>query len=400
MATLDPAVPSDQIPSREDLLQRARDLVPVLRMRAHQAELDRRLPDATHRAFVDAGFYRIFQPRRWGGYEMDYTTSIDIAAELGRGCGSSAWIFTNLVQQNLVNAMKEPRAQEEQWADDADALTSSAFAAPDATIRRVDGGFVVDGVWRFSSGIDFASAVNIQLFLRPDDGPAEHRFALVYKADYEVIDDWYVTGLSATGSRALKLDEVFIPDYRTLSSLQVAGGPTPGSAVSDSLLYQMPFWGVASRLFTSPLIGIARGALELIEDDIAGRVATSGLRLAEQPIVHLRLAEAGGEIDAAWALALGDCVTALAMTEAGHVTTAAERARWRRNAAYAGLMCVRAVDRIYDLAGMRAMATGSHIQRAWRDVHAGASQTGIVWDMQAGAFGRARFGLPLSDPRA
>ena len=88
------------------------------------------------------------------------------------------------------------------------------------------------------------------------------------------------------------------------------------------------------------------------------------------------------------------------MTEAGHVTTAAERARWRRNASYAGLMCVRAVDRIYDLAGMRAMEDGSHIRRAWRDVHAGASQTGIVWDMQAAAFGRALFGLPLSDPRA
>ncbi len=259
---------------------------------------------------------------------------------------------------------------------------------------------MVDGTWRFSSGIDFASAVNIQLFLRPDDGPAEHRFALVHQSDYEVVDDWFVTGLAATGSRALKMNEVFIPDYRTISSLQVGGGPTPGSAVSASALYQMPFWGVASRLFTSPLIGIARGALELIEDDIADRVATTGLRLAEQPIVHLRLAEAGGEISAAWALAIQDCVTARRMTEAGSFPSLVERAGWRRNAAYAGLMCVRAVDRLYDLAGMRAMESSSHIQRAWRDVHAGASQTGIVWDMQAAVYGRARFDLPLGDPRA
>ncbi len=400
MTTPDRAPSSTTIPNREDLLQRARDLVPVLRERAHQAELDRRIPEATQHALVDAGLYRIFVPARWGGYEMDYTTSIDIAAELGRGCGSSAWIFTNLAQQSLVNGMKDPRAQEELWADDADALVSSAFAAPDATIRRVDGGFVVDGIWRFSSGIDFATAVNIQLFLRPEDGPAEHRFALVYRSDYEVIDDWFVTGLAATGSRSLRLNEVFIPDYRTISSLQVGGGPTPGSAVSDNALYRMPFWGIASRLFSSPLIGIARGALELVEDDIASRVAASGLRLAEQPIVHLRLAEAGGEINAAWALALSDCVTARRMTEAGIIPSVAERAGWRRNAAYAGLMCVRAVDRIYDLAGMRAMEPGSHIQRAWRDVHAGASQTGIVWDMQAGLYGRARFGLPLGDPRA
>ena len=178
----------------------------------------------------------------------------------------------HLAQQPLGDGRKAPRSQEERWGDDPDAVVSSAFAARDATIRRVDGGFVVDGIWCFSSGIDFAAAVNIQLFLRPDDGPAEHRFALVYKSDYEVIDDWFVTGLAATGSRSLKLKEVFIPDYRTMSSLDVTGGPTPGIAVSANMLYQMPFWGTASRLFASPLIGIARGALDVMEEDVAQRV--------------------------------------------------------------------------------------------------------------------------------
>jgi 3-hydroxy-9,10-secoandrosta-1,3,5(10)-triene-9,17-dione monooxygenase len=388
------------IPTRDDLLARAREMVPTLRERAGEAERNRRVPDETQQAFVDAGFYRIFVPKRWGGYEMDYTTSVDIAAELGRGCGSSAWIFTNLAQQSLVNGIKDPRAQEELWADGPDAVVSSAFAAPDATIRRVEGGFVVDGVWHYSSGIDFASGVNLQLFLRPEDGPPEHRFAFVAKSDYEVIDDWFVTGLAATGSRSLRLKEVFIPDYRTMSSRDVTGGPTPGHPVSDNPLYQMPFWGTASRLFSSPLIGIARGALELMEEDIAGRTSAAGIRLAEQPIVHLRLAEAGGEIEAAWALALRDCVTSRRMTEEGRIPSLAERAAWRRNSSYAALLCVRAVDRLHDLAGMRAMDAGSHIQRAWRDVHAGASQIGIVWDLQAGIYGRARFGLPMGDPRA
>ena len=104
-------ISSSSHPTREELLQRARDMVPVLRERAHQAEIDRRIPDVTQQAFHDAGFYRIFLPKRWGGFEMDYTTSIDIAAELGRGCGSSAWVFTNLAQQTLVDGMKDPRSQ-------------------------------------------------------------------------------------------------------------------------------------------------------------------------------------------------------------------------------------------------------------------------------------------------
>ncbi len=197
--------PTSDTPAPEDLSRRARDMIPVLRERAEAAEGQRRTPDATQDAFLDAGFYRILQPARWGGYEMSYTMSVDLAAELGRGCGSAAWIFTNLAQQAMINGMKGPRAQEEMWADTPDALCASAFPGRDAKITRVDGGFVVDGVWNYASGIDFADWVNLQLFLKPGDGPPEHRFAAVHKSDYEVIDDWFVTGLAATGSRSLRV---------------------------------------------------------------------------------------------------------------------------------------------------------------------------------------------------
>ncbi len=391
---------AEKIPSREQILQRARDMVPALRERAAAAENARRIPDETQDAFVEAGFYRIFQPKRYGGFEMDYTLTVDIAAELGRGCGSSAWVFTNVAQHGIINGMKDPRAQEEMWGDNPDTLCASAHPGKDAKITRVDDGFMVDGTWHFSSGIDFSDWVNIQLFLRPEDGPAEHRFAQVHKSDYEVIDDWFVTGMAATGSRSLKMHEVYIADYRTVSTLDIQGGPTPGYPVSSSLLYQLPFWGVAARLFVGPAIGIARGVLELTEADLATRVAASGLKLAEESIIHLRLGEAGGEISAAWALALADCHTALEMTEAGEIPSLLQRVEWRRNNAYAMLMCVRAVDRLFGIAGMRGMLPDSHIQRAWRDIHAASSQVGTAWDPNAAIYGRARFGLPIRDPRA
>lgn len=389
-----------QTPSREELLQRARDMVPVLRERAAQAEKDRRISDETQAAMVEAGFYRIFQPKAFGGFEMDYTTTVDIAAELGRGCGSSAWVFTNLAQHGIINGVKDRRAQEEMWGDNPDTLCASAHPGRDGKATPVDGGYVVDGVWHFSSGIDFADWVNLQLMLRPEDGPAEHRFAQVHKSDYEVIDDWFVSGMSATGSRSLRLKEVFIPDYRMISSLQLTGGPTPGSAVSDSLLYQLPFWPIAARLFSGPLIGIARGVQELTEEDIDTRVAVSGTNLREEPMVHQRLAESGAEISAAWALALQDCNTALRMTEAGEKPDLLERVSWWRNNAYVVVLCVRAIDRLYGLAGMRGMLPDSHVQRGWRDAHAAACQVGTAWDPNAAKYGRARFGLPIADPRA
>ncbi len=389
-----------EAPGRDELIRRAADMVPSLRQRAADAEAGRRMPDETQREFVEAGLYRIFMPKRWGGYEMDFTTIIDIAAELGRGCGSSAWVFTNVSQHGLINGLKSARAQEEMWADNPDSLSASAHPDRGAKITMTDGGVIVDGVWHFSSGIDFVDWVNLQLFLRPDDGPAEHRFAAVHKSDYEVIDDWFVAGMAATGSRSLKMNQVFIPDYRMISSLDITGGPSPGTEVSDNLLYQLPFWAIASRLFVGPLIGIARGVQELTEEDLAGRVSVGGLKLAEESIVHLRLSESDAETAAAWALALKDCDTAHGMTERGETPDLIQRVQWRRNNAYAVLMCLRAVDRLYDMSGMRGVQTTSEVQRGWRDLHAGASQGGITWDAQAGFYGRARFGLPIRDPRA
>ena len=381
------------------LAERARAMVPALRDRAVGAEKARRMPDETHRAFRDAGFYRLFQPARFGGAELPYRAIVDIAAELGRGCGSSAWVFTNLTQPALTNAMKDPRAQEEMWADNPDALCATAHPGGESSVTPVDGGIVVNGAWHAASGIDFADWVNLQVFLRPEGGPAEHRFAAVPKSDFTVVDDWFVTGMSATGSRTVRMEEVFIPDYRTISSLRMQGGPTPGSAINPGPLYRLPFWSVAGRQFSAPAIGIARGALELTEADIESRKGAGGATLSEEPVVHLRLSESDAEIEAAWALALRDCVTATRMTEAGEAPDALDRVRWKRNNAYAVLLAVRAVDRLYDLAGMRGMAPESHVQRAWRDVHAVACQISVAWNVQAANYGRARFGLPIRDPR-
>ena len=391
---------NDKAELRRELIQRAQDLVPVLRERAEATEKNRTIPAETHAEFQDAGFYRIYQPEAFGGLEMDIGLMVDLAAELGRGCGSSAWIFTNLALHGLVNGMKDAKAQQELWGDDPRTLIASAYPGKDAHVEAVDSGIVVDGVWNYSSGVDFAGWVNLQIFLRPEDGPAEHRFALVPKSDYQIIDDWFVTGLAGTGSRSIAMKKVFIPDYRMISSLDMHGGPTPGSAVNPGNLYKIPFWGVGAKLFTAPPLGIARGALELTEEDIESRASGFGAKLAEQPAILLRISESAAEIEAAWALLARDCAAAEAMTGAGEIPSLPQRTAWRRNNAYAVVLCMRATDRLYGLAGMRGMEPSSHVQRCWRDVHAAASQVAINWDTQAINYGRARFGLPFSDPRA
>lgn len=384
---------------RESLLTTAREMVPVLRSRAPEAERNRRLHQETHETFHKAGFYKILQPKRWGGHETDLSLLVDLAAEIGRGCGSAAWIFTNLVMQGWHCGMKDPRAQEEVWGDDPETLIASSFPGPDASLRRVDGGFVVSGSWNFSSGIDFASWNHIQLFYAPDGGKQQNLYALVPKSAYEVVDNWHVTALAATGSRGLRIHEHFIPDYRVINPADANSGQSPGSAINPGVLYRMPWWGIGGKAFASPAVGIARGALECLEEDISTRKAARGPKLWEQQTVQSRVAESGAEIDLAWAALVRDCDEATRMTEDGVTPDLVQCTRWRRNNAYAIVMCVRAVERLFVLNGMRGMKADDPVQRAWREVHAAGCQAGNTWDLNATNYGRARFGLMTGDPR-
>ena len=386
-------------PTRGELAARAMAMVPLLRERAPAAEERRRLQDTTQRAFVDAGFYKIFQPLRYGGWEMDFGTVLDIGAEIGRGCGSAAWVFANLTGQSWVNGMKDVRAQDDVWSKNAEALIAAAYPVPGAAVKEVDGGLVVDGMWNFSSGIDFADWANLQVFIPREKGPPEHRFALVPKSEYEVVDDWFPSGLAATGSRAVKVKNAFIPDYRAIAAADVAGGPTPGSRVNPGPIYKLPLFAIGGKQFSAVALGVAMGALEVTEADLATRRSAGGVKLSDQTSVHLRIAEASVEVEAARLLLINDCVESMAIAAGEAPPSQEHRARWRRNNAYAARLCVQAVERLHPLAGGRGLSFTSPFQRAVRDVHAATAQGSMPWDVQAAFYGQQRFGAVLSDPR-
>ena len=385
--------------SREALIDRARGMIPALLDRAGRAERDRAVSRETFEEMAEAGFFRIHQPRRFGGFGWEIGMMVRLGAELGQGCGSSCWIFSNLAVQSWILGMSEPRAQEDVWGRNPRALVASSFPVKGGTARRAKGGVVADGMWSFSFGVDFSDWNNIQVFVPCADAPPEHRFALVPRSDYEIVDDWHSHGLAGTGSRSIRLDNVFIPEHRTTPSLRLMGGPSPGSAADPAALYRVPPLTVGTKVFSSPALGIAKGALRLVEEDIAGRATVGGAAMAELPTAQVRTSEAGAEIDAAEALLLKDCSDAMAMAETGRVPTVGDRARWRRNNAFAVQLCLRAVERLHPLVGARGLTPDNHFLRMFADAHAASLQITVAWDIQAVNAGRIRFGLPSLDPR-
>ena len=220
----------------------AQAMVPTLLERARKAEEDRAVPRETFDEFTEKGFFRIHQPEKFGGCGWDISMMVRLGAELGQGCGSSCWIFSNLAVQNWILGMNHPEAQDAVWGEKPTALVASSFPAKGGKVERTDGGLIANGLWSFASGVDFADWNNMQVFEPPEggEGPPEHRFALVPKDDYDVVDDWYSPGLAGTGSRTIKLDNVFIPEHMTIPSTKLMGGPSPGSVINSGALYRVP----------------------------------------------------------------------------------------------------------------------------------------------------------------
>lgn len=386
--------------SREEILDRAREMVPVLKERARDAELARRIPDETDRDFRDAGFYRIMQPAKFGGLELDFGTQTELAVLLAPGCASSAWVASVTACHGWFLGMFPAAAQEDIWGKTPEASVASSFLPFGPDVTRVEGGVRVSGRWGFSSGVAHCSWAVLTVYVPPenDDGSPEPLFAVVPLDECEIVDTWHTTGLSATGSNDIVIKDAFIPDYRTVNMMDLRGGPTPGSEVSDSYIYKIPQRATFSFNLIGNAIGAARGAVRTVAADLASRVTVTGAKLTELSTIQYRIAEAESEVAAAYALMDRNREEIIRDGKADRLPSVEDRARYRRDNAYAAKLCVQAVDRIYPITGGRGITATNAVNRAWRDVHAISHHVALTWDVVAATAGALAVGAPSDDP--
>jgi 3-hydroxy-9,10-secoandrosta-1,3,5(10)-triene-9,17-dione monooxygenase len=371
-----------------------------LRARAAETETLRRVPDATIADLHATGLFRMLQPKRVGGSEAPYRALVELGAIVARGCGSTAWVLTNLASHHWMLGMWPKQAQDEIWGGDGpDVLIGSALAAPSGRAQKAPGGWRLKGRWPFSSGID-PSLWNIFSALVEEAGKVVgSRLFVVPAKDYTVIDNWHAAGLAGTGSKDVAISECFVPDHMSLAATEIAGGPSPGSTVNPGALYRLPTFSIFSFILTGVTLGIAQGAIEDFSASMRARAGTySGKRVADLATLQLRLAEASALADAAEQVMLSACDEATRLTEAGGEIPDETRARWRRDGAYTTQMCVRAVDLLFAAAGGNAIYLAHPLQRAWRDIHAGAAHFLLSWDMAGTLYGRVALGLPADIP--
>jgi 3-hydroxy-9,10-secoandrosta-1,3,5(10)-triene-9,17-dione monooxygenase len=384
-------------PSFDMLKARARALVPTLRARAVECEELRRIPDTSIADLHKSGLFRMLQPKRVGGSELPYGALVELSAILAEGCGSTAWVAANLASHHWMLAMWPEAAQNEIWGPSPDHLIGSALVFPGGKATAVTDGYVLSGRWPFSSGVD-PSQWNFVGGIVHDakDKPIEHRCFLVGAGDYQIIDTWHAAGLRGTGSKDIAMKDVFVPTHRTLPlSALVGGGAAPGCAINPAPLYKLPVLGLFAFVVGGVSLGLARGAIGDFTQQMHARIATySGRRLADLANLQLKIGEASALADTAEALMLKDCDEAMAITDSGAPATIEQKARWRRNGAYAASLCTEAVNLLFAATGGGGVYLNQPIQRAFRDAHAANAHYALSWDVNGTQWGRIALGLP------
>lgn len=257
--------------SSSDYVTRARQLVPVLKSRAQEQSRHSKLLPETVRDMKDAGLFQMLQPRRLGGGETTPIESFEVTTILAEGDASVGWVHGVTSIHHFHLGLFDDRAQEEVWGHDTTTLVSSPYMPQ--TAQRVEGGYRISGSWHFASGSDYCDwallGANIEGEPSPPPGPAGSHVFLIPRTDYTVVDNWDVSGLRATGSNTIVIEDAFIPEYRTLTWNQIYDGSAPGLAVNDGLLFRLPFFQVFSRATQAPTsLGALQGMTDALSEFI------------------------------------------------------------------------------------------------------------------------------------
>ena len=385
---------------REEMLRRAWALAPKLKERAGKTEKRGRILPETIQDFHKTKLWRIHQPNRYGGLELDFALYIDIGEALASGCASTAWVWANLACHDWMLGMFSAEAQDEIWTDNKDTLIGSALVYPCGKITPVDEGYILSGRWPFSSGIEDSDWIMLGGMVNPkNEKPPTPLMLVVPSKSLEIIKTWEVAGLVGTGSHDVSCKELFVPRHLTLNPRNARGGPTPGSKENLNSIYRLPLLGLFPHIIAGVILGMARGAFDDYLENVKDRTATyNKSKIGEHTTVQIRIAEAGAQIDAARLLLHSNCKEATTIAETNASFDENQKARWRRDAAYAARLCGRAVDVIYEAAGGGANYRRNPLQRHFRDIHAAISHIGVAWDVNAAEYGRSAIGLPIGNP--
>jgi alkylation response protein AidB-like acyl-CoA dehydrogenase len=382
------------VPSRDELVQRISEIAPVLRANAEWSTENRRLHEETVKALTDVGVFRMRIPLRYGGYESDARTMVEVADRIAQIDGSAAWVVSCSWIATWGLGLFPDEVQDEIFAD-PDVQVCTTIGPGSATAVPVDGGILVNGAWPCISGALSSKYQQVgAIFLNPDGDPYPV-MGPVLMSELEVRDDWHTNGFRGTGSVATIAKDLFIPQERILPAPVVVNAQSVSKANAGSSMYRAPFISVGAAATVGVAIGMVKAIRDTFFERLPGRALTytNYPSQAEAPVTSLRVAEAVMKIDEAEFHAQRLAATVDAKSAAGEEWELLDRGRSRADEGAAVRLTKEAAEIFAQSSGGSSAYTKVPLQRYLNDLQVFSLHAMMNPDVNLETYGRILTGV-------
>ena len=388
----------------DGLVEEVRALRPMLQRNAPLGEEQRSPTKEAEEALRKLGIFNMLTPARWGGHGLSCRGYSRVQMELAKGDPSVAWVSQIINGTTMIATMTSDTLQEALFGNGPTQICGSYN--PPGIAKKVDGGYIVNGAWPYSSGSRQAGWVQGGCMLEDTGGPVMPGINMAYipMSEIEIRDTWYVTGMQGTGSDTTVAKDVFLPEHMMVTMDKPFGYIEPGKKHIGAPTDYMPVVPTVRSTGLSLLVGAAEYMLELAESDAPKKPVVTTFftkRIDSHVFVH-GLGQIAAQIEAA---------KVLLFEVTGQVDNAAlegrkfdplEAARHKALCSQIGDLIHAAVERVMFLAGSSAFMLSNPLQRYWRDIHMGLRHITNVPNLAYEIYGRDRLGITpnISPPGA
>lgn len=375
--------------TKEALLERTRELLPGIAARARQAEADRKPHDDSVRELIEAGIMQTLVPKCFGGHELDLDTHAGIIRLISSACMSTGWVTAFYLGHNWMLTKFPEAVQREVFAERPFGLIPIQ-PSREITVKPVTGGYEISGRSNFSSGIMHADWVMVA-----KAGGADARAFVVPVADVEIDDVWHMSGMAATGSNDVIVEDLFVPEHRSLAGDALFNST---ESIHPNPLYAIPLLPFIYCEVLGVYCGGLDGATAEYDEYVRSKVMTwGGEAIAGKQASHVNLGEAHARAMAAGALLDRQVADTQAIARE-RAFTLESRLELKVRAAYLVDCCREAMNAIMARVGTRTFASDVPLQRFFRDLNTLSSHAFVDWEVSRELYGRQRLGLAPNHP--
>jgi 3-hydroxy-9,10-secoandrosta-1,3,5(10)-triene-9,17-dione monooxygenase len=381
-------------PDHATLIERAAAIRPILEANAAETDSGRRLAEGNVRALLDEGLCRLMVPKRFGGHQTSIRTYLDVMAEMGRGCASTAWVASLINVCAWLAALFPERAQQDVWGENPDAWVAGSLA-PLGEAQPVDGGWRITGRWPWASGCLHAQWAACGIHMKGPSGEfANLGLSLMPMNEVRIHDTWFVAGMKGTGSNTIVAEGTFVPEHRFLPYPQAFAGVYRTEHLDESV-YRSALVPVTVLILAGAQLGATRAAL----DHVIAHAGKRGITHTTFPLqrdssgFQMQVAEAAMKLDTAYMHARRAADDIDGAADASEQLDLLARARVRMDTALAAKHCRDAVELLVAAHGTSSFGDWNRLQRLWRDIHVASHHAITEWQVNLEVYGKALLGV-------